>query len=55
VRLSAPQVKTLVRFVEHIDLKNMEVKSRRLAGLNEKISHFFNWLLLLISFSFFTI
>jgi hypothetical protein len=40
-----PQAKTLVRLVEHIDLKNIEMKSRRLAGLNEKISHFLNWLL----------
>jgi hypothetical protein len=29
-----------VRIVEHINVKNQGVKSRRLAGLSEKISHF---------------
>jgi hypothetical protein len=30
----------LVRLVEHINAKNQDVKSRRMAGLIEKIAHF---------------
>ncbi|GAG00340.1 unnamed protein product, partial [marine sediment metagenome] len=30
----------LVRLDEHIDEKNQDVKSRRMAGLIEKIAHF---------------
>ena len=30
----------LVRLDEHIDVKNQDVKSRRMAGLIEKIAHF---------------
>jgi hypothetical protein len=29
-----------VRIDEHIDVKNQDVKSRRMAGLIEKIAHF---------------
>jgi hypothetical protein len=31
---------TLVRFAEHLDLFESDAKSRRLAGLIEKIAHF---------------
>jgi hypothetical protein len=31
---------TPVRLVEHINLKNQDVKSRHLAGLIEKTAHF---------------
>ncbi len=31
---------TLVRLVEHINLKNQDVKSRHLAGLIKKTAHF---------------
>jgi hypothetical protein len=34
------KAKTLVRLAEHINERNQDVKSRRLAGLNEKIAHF---------------
>jgi hypothetical protein len=29
-----------VQLVEHINVKNQDVKSRHVAGLNEKIAHF---------------
>jgi len=31
---------TLVRLVEHLNVKNKDVKSRHLAGLIEKTAHF---------------
>jgi len=41
VQYASPQ--TLVRLVEHINEKNQGVKSRSLAGSNEKKFSFMNW------------